>query len=169
MSKRNKKDKVTRLYSTNGIDDLNGQSVKSKNKEYYYTWDSYSSLQPQSQSLSWEEFFNEMDFVTFNPSKKNILDFPGNYGVKRNGKLLADKITGTPVVNLDFETNEGFNELFKVISDFMISARPETFQTVIGRDISSGSEFMFLAGTDESNLGWGLNIIGSPLNPFYVI
>lgn len=164
-----KKTKALKITGTTGIDSLDGQAQNSKAKEFYYTWNSYADLQSRTDSPTLSEFFEGVDTVTFSPGKKNILDLPGNYGIKKKGKYVPDKITGTPVVATNVETGEGIPEFFQVLQDFWASGSPETFQTVIGRD-SSGVDVMYLAGIDATGAGaWGLSIIGSPLNPFYVI
>jgi len=93
---------------------------------------------------------------------------PGNYGIRKKGKYVPDKITGTPVIEIDIETGEGVPEFYQVLIDFWASESAESFQAVIGRD-ASGVDIMFMAGIDATGGAWGLSIIGSPLNPFYVI
>jgi hypothetical protein len=164
-----KKTKSLKLRGTVGVDALDGQAQNSKAKEFYYTWNSYADLQARTDSPSLSEFFEGVDTVTFNPGKKNILDLPGNYGIKKNGKYVPDKITGTPIVATNVETGEGMPEFFQVLQNFWSSGSPESFQTVIGRDVA-GVDLMYLAGIDANGTGaWGLTITGSPLNPFYVI
>jgi hypothetical protein len=168
MGKKQRQPKSFRLSATPGIDNLDGGAQSNSAKQYIYSWSSYADLQARSDSPSLSEFFNGVDTVAFKPGKKNILDLPGDWGIKKKGKTVPDTITGIPVVATNADTEEGIPEMFQVLLDFWSTGSPETFQTVIGRD-ASGVDVMYLAGIDNSGSAWGLTITGSPLDPFYAV